>query len=98
VAVPNTPTGTLDLRTRLVRPCDPADRITKLTDCGFHPDARSPLWDAFLDSIQPDQDIRAYLQRLMGLALIGKSDPAHPADQAVQAFRNPATRTQIRKL
>jgi putative DNA primase/helicase len=68
----NTLAGTLDLRTGTVRRADPDDRITKVTGCGFQPDAASGEWDAFLAAVLPDPELRSFLQRLIGLALVGK--------------------------
>jgi putative DNA primase/helicase len=68
----NTMSGTLDLRAGRLRPADPADRITKVTGCGYRPDAASDDWDAFLAAVLPDPELRSFLQRLIGLALVGK--------------------------
>jgi putative DNA primase/helicase len=68
----NTMSGTLELRTLVIRPADPADRITKVTGYGYQPDADSSDWIAFLDAVLPDPELRSFLQRLIGLALIGK--------------------------
>jgi putative DNA primase/helicase len=64
--------GTLDLRAGTLRPADPADRITKVTGCGYRPDAASDDWDAFLAAVLPDPELRSFLQRLIGVALVGK--------------------------
>jgi putative DNA primase/helicase len=68
----NTLCGTLDLRTAELREADPGDRITKVTGCGYHPSATGADWDAFLTAVLPDAELRCFLQRLMGLALVGK--------------------------
>lgn len=68
----NTPTGTLDLHTLGLRPHNPADRITKITACGYTPEATSDLWDHFLETSLPNVEVREFLQRYAGLALIGK--------------------------
>lgn len=67
----NTPSGTLDLRTFELRPHDPADRITKVTRGAFHEGLTSPGWDAFLQRVLPDAEVRAFLQRIAGLGLLG---------------------------
>ena len=46
-----------------------ADRLTKMMPVGYDPDAKAPLWDAFLRRIQPDPEIRAFLQRWFGLSM-----------------------------
>ena len=68
----NTTSGTLDLRTRELRPHDPADGITKLTGAAFRPDATAPTWDAFLRRIFDENDeLEAFVRRLVGAASIG---------------------------
>ena len=68
----NVANGTLDLRTGDLRRHDPADRCTKVTRGAFDPKARSTDWENFLASVLPDEDVRGYLQRLVGLSLLGK--------------------------
>jgi putative DNA primase/helicase len=68
----NTLSGTLDLRTSELRPADPGDRITKVTGCCYDPAAASSDWDRFLATVLPDPELRSFLQRLIGLALVGK--------------------------
>ena len=64
--------GTLDLRTLELRQHDPADRITKVTRAAYDPDATSAAWTAFLEKVLPDKEIREYLQRVAGVALLGR--------------------------
>jgi putative DNA primase/helicase len=68
----NLANGTFDLRTGELRPHDPADRLTKVTRGAFDPDADRTEWEAFLERIIPDPEVRAYVQRLIGLSLLGK--------------------------
>jgi putative DNA primase/helicase len=68
----NCANGTLDLRTRELRPHDPADLLTKVTRAAYRPKASSPAWAAFLARVQPGETMRAYLGRVTGLALEGK--------------------------
>lgn len=68
----NTPTGTLDLHTLQLKPHDPKDLITKVTNVGYDPNARSETWEHFLATSLPDAEVRGFLQRYAGLALIGK--------------------------
>ncbi|GAB2747750.1 phage/plasmid primase, P4 family [Terrabacter koreensis] len=68
----NVANGTLDLRTRRLRPHDPQDRLTKVTRGAYYPDADTSVWDAFLASVLPDADERAYLQRVVGQAAYGR--------------------------
>ena len=68
----NVANGTLDLRTLELRPHAPADRITKLCRGAYREDAESALWQEFLARILPDAKVRAFVQRLIGLSLLGK--------------------------
>lgn len=76
----NTPTGTVDLRTGALRPHDREDLLTKVTGGQPTPELLAdpspypgcPTFGAFLERILPDPDVRAFLQRLIGQALIGE--------------------------
>lgn len=68
----NTLTGTLDLRTGKVCKPDPTDLITKVAGCGYDPDAHSEAFDTFLSQILPDPDVRSFVQRVFGHALVGQ--------------------------
>lgn len=68
----NCANGTLDLRTMELRPHDPADRITKVCGAAYDPDAPGPTWDAFLARVLPDEDVRAFLRRYVGVGLLGR--------------------------
>ena len=68
----NCANGTLDLRTRQLREHDPRDRITKVTTAAYRPDSCGSEWRDFLERVLPDAEVRGYLQRFAGLALLGK--------------------------
>jgi putative DNA primase/helicase len=68
----NCANGTLDLRTMNCRAHDPADRITKVANAAYRPDAAGTAWPTFLGRVLPDADVRGYLQRLTGLSLLGE--------------------------
>ena len=68
----NTPRETLDLRTGAIPPCDPRDRLTKATGCVFDPEASSETWEDFLTATLPDEEVRRFLQRVVGLSLVGR--------------------------
>lgn len=68
----NCANGTLDLRTRELRPHDPADRLSKITRGAYDPDAPAGEWATFLAEVLPDAEERAYLQRVIGQALYGR--------------------------
>lgn len=68
----NTPSGTLELKALELRPHDPADRLTKITRGAYDLSASIVRWEAFLEKVLPDAEVRAYFQRFCGLALVGK--------------------------
>lgn len=68
----NVANGTLDLHTCELRPHRPADRITKVCRGSYLPDARSELWEAFLGKVLPDDEVRGFVQRLVGVGLVGR--------------------------
>jgi putative DNA primase/helicase len=68
----NTSTCTIDLRTGEDRPHDPHDLITKVTRAGYDRTACGPNWSAFVEKVLPYKDIREYLQRVSGVALVGR--------------------------
>lgn len=63
--------GTLDLRTFELEPHDPSHRITKVCRGAFDPGASSEVWDSFLARVLPEEDVRRFLQRLVGIGLLG---------------------------
>lgn len=68
----NLKNGTLDLRSGELRAHDPADLIDRVAPVewqGF--DAPAPTWDRFLERVQLDAGIRAYLYRRWGYGLTG---------------------------
>lgn len=67
----NTANGVVDLRSFQLRPHDPADRITKITTGAYRDDEVGELWQAFLDRVLPDPEVRGFLQRLAGVGLLG---------------------------
>lgn len=54
-----------------VTPALPEHRITMRLGAPYVPGARSKEWDRFLRRIQPDEEIREWLQRLLGYSLYG---------------------------
>lgn len=47
------------------------DHVTMSTGVDYVEDAQSPLWDRFINHAQPDEDVRAWIQRLVGYSLLG---------------------------
>lgn len=68
----NVANGTLDLRSMELRPHDPTDRITKVARAAYDPDSCGRTWHSHLSRVLPDTAVRGYLQRLAGLALLGR--------------------------
>lgn len=67
----NTSSGTVDLRSGSLRPCRPGDHLSKVTRAPFDADAQGPAFTAFLERAQPDPQMRAFLARSLGSALLG---------------------------
>ncbi len=68
----NCPNGVADLRTGQLLPHDPALLLTKMTGAAYDPGAAGPEFAKFLERVQPDSAMRAYLARLLGHALEGR--------------------------
>jgi putative DNA primase/helicase len=68
----NVVNGTINLRTGQLENHRPTDYITKLAPVVYDAQAVCPLWMAHLDKVQPDPEIRGFIQRLVGMALIGE--------------------------
>lgn len=47
------------------------DRLTMLAETPFEVNAQAPRWASFLEEIMPDQDVRVFLQRAVGMTLLG---------------------------
>lgn len=67
----NTPAGTVDLRTGDKRANDRADLITKAAGAPIG-EKSSEEWDQFIARILPDDDVRGFVQRLLGYGMLGK--------------------------
>lgn len=69
----NTPSGTVNLTNGTVSPCDRADLITKVAGGSLtEEDEDDSLFCAFIERILPDEDVRAFVQRLLGYAMLGE--------------------------
>jgi P4 family phage/plasmid primase-like protien len=64
--------GTLNLKTGKLQPHDRQDMITKMIPVAYDPNALCPTWDAFLERIIPDPEVRIFLQRAVGYSLTGE--------------------------
>lgn len=74
----NTTSGTLNLRPGKYqfREADEFDFITQVMGGAYDPEAQCPRWDKFLEEIMPDPEVREYVQRLIGYALVGTQTEA----------------------
>lgn len=73
----NCPNGTLELTddgSRFRRSQRAEDYLTLVAGAPYVPDARSELWDDYLERFFPDQEIRDWLQLLVGYSLFGAND------------------------
>jgi len=66
--------GVLDLRTGQLREHRPDDYCTRQVPVAFDPHAQSDEWDDFLAATQPNPETRAFVQRVAGYSLTGRTD------------------------
>lgn len=64
--------GVIDLRTGMLREADPADLMTMQAPVEWHDDAEAPRFMRSLEEWHPDPDVRDYVQRVVGSALVGE--------------------------
>lgn len=67
----NVANGTLDLRTGELRAHNREDFVTKCAAFPFDATASAPRFEAFLERILPDSEVRAFVQRWAGYAATG---------------------------
>lgn len=67
----NVENGALDLKSGELRSHDRDDLITKLSPVEYDPNAKAPYWEAFLERILPDPEVRRFLQLAVGYSLTG---------------------------
>ncbi len=63
--------GVIELRSGAARRARPEDMVTRQAGAAFYPDAACPTWDTFLNRVQPDPEVRRWLQRWAGYCLTG---------------------------
>ncbi|WP_121062195.1 phage/plasmid primase, P4 family [Chachezhania antarctica] len=56
-----------------LHPHDREDLISKMIPVAYDPAAACPAWLAFLDRVQPDPEVQAFLRRWIGYCLTGKT-------------------------
>ncbi|MBN9525439.1 MAG: hypothetical protein J0H82_04490 [Alphaproteobacteria bacterium] len=54
-----------------LRPHSRGDRLAKIMDVDFDPEATCPTWHQFLGRVQPSEAVRGFLQRWIGYCLTG---------------------------
>jgi P4 family phage/plasmid primase-like protien len=64
--------GTIDLRTGEIRPCDPNDFITGCAPVEWNSDAKCPRWDRFLTEIYRTAEEAAFAKRWFGYCITGE--------------------------
>jgi putative DNA primase/helicase len=63
--------GVLDLATGALLPVSPDVLVSKRCSVAYDPTARCQRFDKFMVEVQPDADVRVFMQRLMGYCLTG---------------------------
>lgn len=67
----NCQNGTLDLRTGELLRHNPKDLITKVAGASYDSNATGITFLRFLEEVLPDAEVRDYVQRLVGYAMLG---------------------------
>lgn len=65
--------GTIDLKSGELKPHDPADLATRISNVQFDPAAKCPKWERFLNDIFQDQLLIEYIQLAIGYSLTGST-------------------------
>ncbi|MYR43111.1 phage/plasmid primase, P4 family [Streptomyces sp. SID5910] len=66
--------GTVNLRTKELRPHDPSDMITRRLDVAYRPGAKAERWETFLTEIFPAHpELPAFMRRLVGYGVTGST-------------------------
>ncbi len=82
----NCKNGILDLNTGELLPHDPKYLLTKTANANYVPEARSELWDGFLDFVtEGDKEYQGFLARLYG----GLALPADNPEQIMAILAGP---------
>ena len=56
-----------------MRDLSPLFPVSRAVACKFNPSAEAPNWERFLETSIPDEEVRAFLQRLVGAAFLAES-------------------------
>lgn len=68
----NLENGTFDLRSMQLHDHDHGELLTRVARASYHPDAHAPQWLAFLEEVLPDEEVREFIQRYVGVSLFGE--------------------------
>ena len=74
--------GTVDLKTGRPQESRRADMGTKRAGTHYDPEAAAPRWEAFLETVLPDAETRAFFQRAAGYTLTGDVSDQTPGQVA----------------
>lgn len=69
----NVTNGVLDLTTGRLGPHDPGLLLRQRAGTAYDPEAKAPMWEAFLERVQPNPEMRRYLQQVIGYTLTGET-------------------------
>jgi len=64
--------GVMDLKTGEIQASNPSLLLTKAADYEYDLEAETPKFQAFLDTILPDQEVQKFVQRFIGICLTGE--------------------------
>lgn len=70
----NLKNGIMDLRTGVLTPHDRERYMTRTFNAAYDPNASCPTFEAFMEQVLPDPEVRAYVQRAVGYTLLGDAD------------------------
>lgn len=69
----NTGNCIVDLRDGSTMPHDPALLLADIAGADYDPDAKAPMFEAFLERVQPDPAMRDYIQTVAGYSATGET-------------------------
>ena len=83
----NCENGVVNLKTFTLQAHQASDFLTKMCPAPYQPEARSAVWDGFLERVLPDMEVRRYVQKAAGYSLTGDTS----MEKLFFAFGPPAT-------
>lgn len=64
--------GVYDFNQQKLLPHNASLRLSKMAHGAYTPGKQSKVWDDFVSTVMPDEDLRRYVQKLFGLVLTGE--------------------------